>query len=481
MESKKNKLLIMGIDGASFDIIIPLIKKGKLPTYRKLMQEGIWGILKSTVPPVTCPAWPSFSTGLEARNHGIFDWFWYDENYKLQLNWGTDVKGKRYWDYLDDAGLICGVMNVPYVYPLRIKDGFKGFLIAGFLAAGNEAEKEFTYPAELKYELLSEGYEIESPLADLEPASDEKFLTVLMDGEEKRKEVAIKLIKEKEWDVFSLIFRHPEGIQHRFWKEGSMYIIEDVYEQMDKILGEIIGAAEKKVGKLNVIVMSDHGFGRTPLYNFYLSRWLQEKGYLKVKSSVKVPLYSIYNFLIKIGFGKLRYFVKKNIKINRNIEASVIWKDTKAWARMSEDIGLIYLNKKGKFAEGNVENDYDEVREKLIKDLAEIEHNNKKVVEKIWRKEELFGDSERAPDIIIRIRPEYRGICVMSNKIFEDIPASQKLSWHSEKSVFVSAGPDIRRGRIEGARLIDLAPTILAFYNIKADEMDGKVLDIFKK
>ena len=47
-----SKVLIIGLDGATFDIIKPWIEKGELPTLKNLMKEGVHGDLRSTIPPL---------------------------------------------------------------------------------------------------------------------------------------------------------------------------------------------------------------------------------------------------------------------------------------------------------------------------------------------------------------------------------------------------------------------------------------------
>src|SRR5512139_2262734 len=67
------KLIIIGLDGATFDLIKPWAAEGKLPTLARLMHDGVTGDLESTLPPVTSPAWPTFMTGKNPGKHGVFD------------------------------------------------------------------------------------------------------------------------------------------------------------------------------------------------------------------------------------------------------------------------------------------------------------------------------------------------------------------------------------------------------------------------
>src|SRR6185436_19139221 len=71
-EPKKPRVLIVGLDGATFDNIRPWAEKGLLPTFKRLLDEGVHGALRSTYPPVTAPAWTSFMTGKNPGKHGLY-------------------------------------------------------------------------------------------------------------------------------------------------------------------------------------------------------------------------------------------------------------------------------------------------------------------------------------------------------------------------------------------------------------------------
>ena len=57
------KVIIIGIDGGTFDVIRPMVTRGELPVLASLMEKRVWGELESTIPPDTAPAWVSMMTG----------------------------------------------------------------------------------------------------------------------------------------------------------------------------------------------------------------------------------------------------------------------------------------------------------------------------------------------------------------------------------------------------------------------------------
>src|SRR3990167_7466735 len=96
----KPKVLVIGIDGGTFDIINPLINKGSLPNLKRLIENGSSGILQSTIPPVSPAAWSTFITGQNPGSHGIYNFFdiW-PNTYKLRILNASMRKGKSFWNY----------------------------------------------------------------------------------------------------------------------------------------------------------------------------------------------------------------------------------------------------------------------------------------------------------------------------------------------------------------------------------------------
>ncbi len=144
------KVLIVGFDGATWDILTPLIQQGKLPTFRKLVEEGTSGYMESTVPPVTIPAWISMFSGLKPQQLGIFDFnriVVEDGIMESRLFNSSDYKGRLMWDFLSRKGMKSLVLNVPGTYP--------PYPIEGHLIGFDYTPMEkCTYPGELEEILI---------------------------------------------------------------------------------------------------------------------------------------------------------------------------------------------------------------------------------------------------------------------------------------------------------------------------------------
>jgi len=96
---------LLGLDGATFDVIKPMVAEGSLPGFEKIFNRGSTGILNSTLPPMTGPAWVSITSGKNPGKHGIFD-FWTPPwgNYERYIVNSTTVQSPRIWDILEQSG-----------------------------------------------------------------------------------------------------------------------------------------------------------------------------------------------------------------------------------------------------------------------------------------------------------------------------------------------------------------------------------------
>src|SRR4030065_410257 len=152
MSSDHLRTIVIGLDGATFDLILPWVEQGHLPSFRRLIEEGSWGELESTMPPLTGPAWSSFITGKNPGKHGIYDFMYRDpKGYRSITINATLRKGPSFWRLLGDQGKRVIVFNVPVTYP---PEEVNGIMISGFPTPPKS--KDFVYPPELREDLERE-------------------------------------------------------------------------------------------------------------------------------------------------------------------------------------------------------------------------------------------------------------------------------------------------------------------------------------
>lgn len=480
---KKEKIVVIGFDGATFSIIKPLVERGELPTFEKLMKRGVYGNLKSTIPPVSAPAWTSFMTGKNPGKHGIFDFrHWnvkkYDES---ELVDSTKIDGLKVWNILNSFGKKVGVVNIPITYPPEKVDGF---LITGMLTPSLE---NFTYPPELKNELEDYIIDIESGgkfIPSFGKIDKEKFFEELNEMADNRLKNTMKLLK-KDWDLFIIIFRFLDAAQHVFW-EDKVYL-EKLYKKTDYILKTILERINA-----TVIVMSDHGFEAKSQKDVHINDWLRINGYLKTKKEIKTSKFNkkkILNFLNSFGLLNIIWKIIPNkikegaIHEYKNIDwsRSVAYFSPKHFA--FPWVG-IEINLKNKKEWGIVESeDYEELREEIIEKLEKLKdpETKEKVVEKIYRKEEVYTGKHlyEASDIIIKFKHPYRGEKSLGNPEFITPSIESNIKGeHEFNGIFMAFGRHIVKGsKIKNPEIIDIAPTILHIFGLAIPkDMDGKVL-----
>ena len=96
----QRKVIVFGLDGATWDLLDPWLSDGKLPTIGELVNEGVKGVLHSTIPPITPVAWASFCTGKNPGKHGVFGF-----SYRGRLlTTSHAIKAPRIWNILDLYG-----------------------------------------------------------------------------------------------------------------------------------------------------------------------------------------------------------------------------------------------------------------------------------------------------------------------------------------------------------------------------------------
>ena len=133
----QKKVVIIGLDGATFSLILPWVKEGKLPVLAKLIQDGAWGNLKSTIPTHTAPAWTSFMTGKNPGKHGIYHFLYHTgDNYDIRFANDLRRRGKSLWKILSELDKKVCVFNVPMTYP---PEEVSGLMISGLTASTSRA------------------------------------------------------------------------------------------------------------------------------------------------------------------------------------------------------------------------------------------------------------------------------------------------------------------------------------------------------
>ena len=505
-----HKVLVIGLDGATFDLIKPWADAGHLPTLQRLMREGAHGSLRSTVPPMTGPAWTTFATGVNPGKHRLYDWIAREpQSYQFLPVTALDCKAPMIYSLLSQTGRRVCALNIPMTYPPM---AVNGVVVSGLPAPSTR--NTITYPAELYQEIvdaIGEYILYPDPGQAYSDSGVDAFLARLYKTTELRVRTLEYLRSREAWDFAMVVFNGTDTICHALWKymdkthplhdpaQAAKYgnAIRDYYHTLDGHLAQIVDTLPQDT---TLVVMSDHGFG--PFHKFiHVNNWLLRENFMQLKpgarTRIKHALFrsgfspmNVYDTLMRLGFGALKREVVRGqgqglLKTLFLSFEDVDWGRTQAYSL--GNVGQIRINLAGREPFGCVQPgaEYEQVRSSIIERLATLRDpkTGEAVVETVYRREELYsGDYlDEAPDIVfLPRRLEYFGFGEYefgSHKIIEAMKRGISGT-HRMNGIFMAYGAAVRKGvEIQNANLTDLAPTILHLMGEAVPaHMDGRVL-----
>lgn len=481
---------------------------GHLPHLRRLTQEGTWGELTSTRPPTTAPAWVACFTGVNPGQHGVFD---FRESPFLDprrpLISSRSVGAPTLWQILGHHGHPVGLLNVPVSYPPAPVDGF---VVGGMMSPGPTSQ--YTYPRALRDELNAQGYviDVEIQKYDVEAEVDaHRFLDDVEAAFHKRAETLFRLMEVQPWQFLMAVFVAVDRIQHLFWKtmadaDSRFYHapnaprlrkrILTIYQAIDEVVGEIVSRVDAD-GKIDLFVVSDHGFGSTKAW-INVNRWLQEQGWLHLKpqaalrkrlfyEAMKVNDSRLVKALLPESLGRA---VRGRIRGGRSVfktdlDQCIDWTQTKAFFASIPAQG-IYVNVK-RDGLGTVEPgaEYEALRQQIRERLLALidPRTGERIVDRVWFREELYHGTytDLAPDVLFVARDyRYLGRELLGARGAIETGMNWPNGFHRMNGVFLAYGPHVRRGlQLKGASMVDVAPTVLYDLGLAVPtNMDGRVL-----
>lgn len=482
MEEEDRKLIVIGLDGATFDFIDYWVERGELPNLEKLEEKGIRADLNSTTPPISPVAWSSFITGTRPDKHGVFSFF-EDVHPDLEIVDSRSVKGKPFWEELEDRVKV-GVLNLPMTYP---PEPLNGFMISGFLSGGRNLSYPDGFLGEVE-ESIGERYKIDAEVNSKEGRESDTFEEVL-GLLENHESAFFHVFEEEDWDLLVNVFMAPDRASHFFWEqrhEKDNPLLR-IYREADSVIGKIM---EEKDDDTSLIVMSDHGFGRLEK-TVNINNFLRENGYIEfggALSKLKAKIFysgfnpkNLFDIASKLGLDRLMDRLSQAEKLKKaDLLLSYSDLDWESTAAVSIGKGNVYINEDYLERE---EIDYSEFREQLISDLEKMEdpETGEEIVKEVLKTEELYGNGNTGdmPDLIVRMEDKSYSahpLFASNGKILTEHITKGKTGCHRRKGIFLAEGPAFEGGEVEDINIEDLPPTILGFFNESPpDSMDGEV------
>ena len=503
------KVILLGLDGASYNVIQPWVDEACLPAFARLLREGSHGVLKSTFPPVTVPAWAAMMTGKNPGRLGYHDFSERkDGSYHfgaVNLRW--DEIGPA-WKIASDHGKQVCVFNVPTTpvptYPLN------SIFVAGPGPLELGLGGRWARPERVQHQL--QAVEYDKAMSMPAGLSAPEILAHLQQQAELQCQLATRFLAEEPWDLFIFCLFVTDLAEHlclgteeqgspaqsgRAREQGSggdVGALLRIYQVADKWLG---GVLDNLPEGCNLIVVSDHG--QAPArWMLDLNSWLKEQGFLLTKQGRRRWLgrRDIYGLISRWGLfplykrltayetlSRVDVALKKRIPWERRLLEVTDWPRTQAYSISN---GGIFVNRRGREPQGCVaEEEYDLLREKLIAALRTMPdpETGKPVIRRSFRREEVYQGEflEKMPDVIVDWEEGY------SNLVSEGIPRCEVFTppahrfhggVHTRDGILIGWGPDIATGKDIGrARIVSVAPTLLYLLGLPVPTgLDGEVL-----
>lgn len=463
------KTILIGLDGATFTVLDPLMADGKMPTLRGLIESGARAPLRSIIPALTPPAWTSLMTGKRPGQHGVFDFFRKEQadSQYFRFSSSQDIDSATIWSLANQQGHRVTALNFPLMFPAPAVDGCVvpgGWMPWRQLRLGCYPPGLFdrlkALPSfnarELALDMALEEKAIEGCAAD----EYVDWINLHMRRERRWLDILKYLMKEESADLTAILFDGVDKLQHLLWRfldptsrpetltpfdQEIQGLCEAYFRQLDDIIAEIVGLAGPDT---TVVLASDHGFGPTSDV-FYVNTWLEQQGYLTwaestEQASTEAP---------KLGLGQIARHVFQ-----------LDWSKTIAYAPTPSSNGINIVVRTPDNAGGVAADAYEQVRRELKEKLLELRHpvTGKSVVAEVWSREEIFPGPHQdlGPDLTLVLADGGLVSILRSDEVVK--PRPQIVGTHRPEGIFIAKGPGIRTGVvIPELSLLDVAPTLL--------------------
>ena len=480
------KVMIIGLDGATWGLLHPWISNNKLPTFKKLVDLGSKGILKSTIPCTTSPALPSLFTGMNPGNHGIFSFLKPSGSPVTVQNIGYPT----IWNILDKYNYRSCIVNVRCTFP---PEKLCGLMISGSVPSD---KSNYTYPEDLKERI--EGFRDDRILEKIFELRNKKknkkyrkdLLELIIKQTERRYKIFKKLNQETDYDFSIFWIEETDLIQHCCWEYKKTLL--QFYLNVDSILNDIL----LSFPNTNFFIVSDHGFESSPKKYFFVNTWLYKEGYLKQVSGsflrrfINFAQFFAYKYVHPQRLGRVLNLLQ-SVKLRQASDQQCAMDRLDNFPGIDKNNSVAYLATLYGIDVNDSDN-YEANREEIIGKLEKMEDEEReRIMRGVWKREEIYMGKylKEIPDIIFLTSEKYMPFPTLTENLFGEIKRNV-LPWQSGEhyrardGILIASGPVIRRKNYLGNVMIeDVAPTILHLMGCGIPEnVDGKVLtNMFKR
>jgi predicted AlkP superfamily phosphohydrolase/phosphomutase len=500
-DTNAQRLMILGLDGATWAVLDPLRKLGLMPNLDALLSNSASGTLRSVVPPVTTAAWTGLMTGCGPARHGVFDHRYYDvASDQMKVNHSARARVPTFWHRLSQAGRWVVSLNVPGTFPpLDVRGVVVSGMDAPHLNAALSGCPEFA--AKLRAE--APGYSLRYFWKRAPQSLDELAENARLTSESFRGRAEGGLCADRfvpEWSVLMVQFQNLDPFQHRCWNALNVdstgldrpdwnQAARSVLKGLDDAIGLLLELADRRGAA--VLVVSDHGFGPC-LGRVHVNRVLIDAGVARLPG-----LRGRLRRRVKQARDHLRLWGAKRSDPSArssSFDLSVAaqfpfdWRRTLAFAPHQDTAAMVYLNTSSRRAGAPIRTprQRDDARAAAAQALFDARHPETGVplFPRVIATGETYGiDPEREgyPDLIA-LPEENHWVRTKLAPGSTWVEADANLpGTHRPEGIIAVSAPGVPAGRTLVADLIDIAPTVLRHFGLAIpDHVEGKPLDVLK-
>jgi len=428
----RRRVLVLGLDGTALAVLRPLAAAGRLPHLARWLDTGVALPLRSTVPPMSFPAWSTFQTGRDPGDHGLFDFTQKVPGaYRVRFTNARDRAGESLFGAVSRAGGSVLALGMPATFP---PEPVRGLLVSGFDApvstgtdgrSASDPDRYAQIAARTGPWMRPDLDETAAEAGWHDRAAEQLVLRV-----ERKRAFALEALAQLERDgmrpdLACIVFSESDTVAHHFWRDhdtasprhaGSASAtrrdaLANVYAALDAACGELRAAFDEDT---LCVVVSDHGSGGAAREVVHLGGYLAESGLLKrapartdalARGLRDLALRALPPRLAQGIFRRLRPAAARIESAARF--GGIDWKRTVAF---TEDVNTqpgVWINLAGREAEGCVAPaDYDRVCRDVIEALESWQlPGGGRVVARARRREEVYTGLhvDRAPDIVVEL------------------------------------------------------------------------------